>query len=237
MKHKIWKNLISVFAAACTCLCLQSGVMADSGTVTVDFSVKNHTEGISGAEFSAVKILSYENGKYSVVTDKIITVNEVLKQPEQTAEKLAGQFSAEDGKRAVTGKDGITVFKNMDDGVWLVYQTGRTGDSEIYKLSSPALVQLPEWEDGILTDHVTIYPKTVLVKPGLRDDMLKETEPQNGNAGSGGGTGSSSGQGSSASGAKTGDSSHTAGWMVCMVLSAASIITARKMQRRRRDEE
>lgn len=136
----------------------------EKGTITVDFSIENHTNPIEGAEFVTVKILDYVNGQYiwnEALRNRKVDMTEILTFSEEAAKKLMKDLP-DQSQGKITDENGRVVFANLEDGIWLIYQKERTGEAKKYHMAGPALVPLPGGEHGV-SRNITVYPKTTRI--------------------------------------------------------------------------
>lgn len=236
MKRQI-RKILSAVAVMLMAFVLQSPVYAAEagGSIIIDFSCENHSLGIPGGEFSIVKAVDIENGTYSLspsMTELGVTVDDILNMPEETAWKLA-EKGPEKYAGGVTDDVGRLRMSGLDDGIWLVWQTGRYGDAESYELSAPFFVSIPEWEDGDLVRERTVYPKTSKINvptetPTVTPTVTPTTTPtaSKGTSGKSGSSGSTpSSTSTKVSQTKTGDTNRTGLFIALMATSALAVLS------------
>ncbi len=134
---------------------------AGHASITVDFSVDQHNKPVSGAAFSIAKLLDHQEGKLYLTPEAEhlgVTKEQIEKDAAATAMFLQGKLSAR--MTLKTGADGIVTFDGLDEGVYLVWMSGREKEALEYKEAAPAIVSLPCWDKGSLMYSQTIYPKT-----------------------------------------------------------------------------
>ena len=240
MTRKIY---IPLFCASILTAALCVPVYANTGSITIDYSTDHHSNAVDGAEFTAVQILNYDNGEYNPVYRDNISINDVLNKTEETAKRISKNISKNDGISRETVK-GIVRFDSLDDGVWLICQTGKDGNAEKYENAAPSLVQIPENGDGSVSYDITVYPKTVEKpeKPSATSSPEPSGTPANAaeNQTSSGITPESLTTNATASTKEssgnvfTGDYNTLAGWAACMAVSIICTVTAYIIQRRRK---
>lgn len=107
-------------------------------------------------------------------------------ESQEAAEKLAARVRELEaaGKTQVTGADGRAVFKELEQGMYLVVQRGSSGEAEKYEPISPFLIAVPlaeKLEEGNRWSyHVEADPKTEVVKkpvPQPEPEKVPEPEP------------------------------------------------------------
>lgn len=133
------------------------------GSIEIQYSVENHRKGISGAEFLLIKVMDFENGSYTMNRNQFtieITKEEILEDPEKCIQTLIKHINHPATRKQTTSDTGSILFKNIEDGIWLLIQNGKSGAAKQYELASPSLIQVPQWQDGYYTSHVLVYPKT-----------------------------------------------------------------------------
>ena len=148
--------LVIVCFAAWTC-----PAYADSmtGSLTICYVVNDNGSEIQidGAEFSIYN-----------VEDPILSPRQVMSA--EDVDKIAEELSEKDLDVLMTGvtdKKGNLVFHDLEKGVYLVKQTGKTRGSAAYDTARPFLVSIPS-EEGY---GLICYPKT---------SLLKNSEPETG---------------------------------------------------------
>lgn len=232
------KIYIPLFCASILTAALCVPAYADTGSITVDYSTDHHSNAVDGAEFTAVQILNYDNGEYSPVYRDSISIDDVLDKTEETAKRISKNISKNDGISMET-INGIARFDSLDDGVWLICQTGKEGDAEKYEDAAPSLVQIPENGDGGVSYDVTVYPKTV-EKPEEPEEPSATPSPEASGTPAGAAENQAGGEITPASTKEssgnvfTGDYTTLAGWAVCMAVSIICTVTAYIIQRRRK---
>lgn len=164
---KIKKKIMPVIAAAALSAAFTSPAYAgtDCG-INVEFSTDSHSTAVDGAEFSIAEVLDIDNGVYKWCGNfesAGYTQDAVLSGSEKAAEELASQAGSDTSAKKITGvtKLGRISFTDLDDGVYILYESGKSGDAEEYDDPPAVLVQVPEWEDGKLENTVDVYPKAV----------------------------------------------------------------------------
>ncbi len=136
---------------------------------------------VEGAEFTIYKVASlnvkYNNATYKT-TEEFSSVDVdyddmTIEESNEAAAKL--HKLAEDNKisgaSATTGSDGIAGFQNLEPGMYLVVETGRSGQALRYNSVDPYLVMAPGIEvqsDGsnVWVSNVTTEPKSVIERRG-----------------------------------------------------------------------
>ena len=187
------KKIVMPFLAVCmilsTMLLPQTPVFAEAqkGSITVNFSTNNHTVPVSGGGFSLVKIFDYDStyGKYTLRPNAEgygIKIEDVQADPEAAAKDLAGKVKDFD-LRATTNGQGIAVFRELPEGVYLMVETERSGDAANYEFSTPAIIQVPEFTGEGANYDITAYPKTSKpVKPTTPNTPKTPTTVKTGDA-------------------------------------------------------
>lgn len=217
------KKRISVLLLGLLLLALLGSISAEAeekkGSVTIDYSVENHTRPIAGASFGIIKVEKQKDFSDPQSEQGIEAISEdEKKDPDFIAKKILENcktFRAE----KMTGKDGKVLFTDLEDGKWLIVQTGRSGDAEQYEMSKASLVSLPMQQDGKISREITIYPKTTKIEtkhPNPTETVNMEAAERYGQTDF----------------VQTGDSAKTGIWMLVMILSALGCVFASLEKRR-----
>lgn len=122
---------------------------------------------VKGMEFAAYKVAKMgASGGYQVLeTFSAVDANYddemSVAEMKALAQKLAAIVSnVEPDAKAVTDDEGRAELGQLDYGVYLVVQTGATGDAVGYTTSDPYLINVPQFNaDGTITYDVEAYPK------------------------------------------------------------------------------
>ena len=102
-----------------------------------------------------------------------MSASKMMEYAAQMAE--IAQSSSTKGISATSDAKGIAAFGNVEPGVYLVVQTGRTGEATGYKSYDPFLINVPQFEDGKATCDVVAYPKPTPEKAPVPDKPKKPT--------------------------------------------------------------
>ena len=160
-------------------MALTSGVLAEdlTGSLTVCYTYRdgNTTVPIDGAVFSIYRIADYD-GSLNIKTGwgDIDISGMTAEDVEKLSEKLSGKVT-EPLISGITGEDGTVSFPDLENGVFLVKQTGRTGSSRDYEIAVPFLMTITSAEG----DDLICYPKTNPIKrvnPATGDDLKLKNE-------------------------------------------------------------
>lgn len=174
---KIWIGLLLSVVWILT-LGMQT-VLAEDGkaSIIIEFSVNHHGKPVAGAEFSVFQVLSEKDGAYSIdetFAEAGLEVTEILSLSEHAANLLA-KLPLENTIRGITEKDGKLTFSGLENGIWLVSQTGCMGEAREYQYASPCLVKLSAQESGTASSFM-IYPKTAKTEVQIMETQKPETE-------------------------------------------------------------
>lgn len=157
---KSYKIIIAVMLAVLMFRSVSFAKSDERGSITILLS-----DGAEGTEkqdvvFAYVKVADFVNGEYKAVeTDfEKIDFNKVqtAQEMEQAAEKLKEVVTIPDG-RVKTDRYGMAQIKNLEVGVYLVYQA----DKAEYENVQPFLVTIPTWdeEQETMEYHIEVMPK------------------------------------------------------------------------------
>lgn len=139
-------------------MCISTAFAAETkGSITINFNNK-----CNNMKMHLVKVADIIDGecclydKYSstgIDLNKIETANDL----KNASEKLAA-FKESDATQ-VTDNKGITVFKNLDEAVYLIYAEPKEKQDQV----EPALISIPTWneEEGTMMLDVELFPKHV----------------------------------------------------------------------------
>lgn len=131
---------------------------------------------IDGAEFSIAQVGSSAGGKFEFsgeAKSKLDGESGSYSNDEMTdskarelAERLASDTSCYDViSTKETDSSGMLSFSGLDDGIYLVWQSGSEGLSVHYADAKPFLVSFPYIDDaGAVQREITAYPKTDMNK-------------------------------------------------------------------------
>ena len=158
---------------------LPSAALAEelTGSLTVCYTYRdgNTTVPIDGAVFSIYRIADYDGGLNIKTGWGDINISGMTAEDvEKLSEKLSGKVT-EPLISGITGEDGTVSFPDLENGVFLVKQTGRTGSSRDYEIAVPFLVTITSAEG----DDLICYPKTNPIKrvnPATGDDLKLKNE-------------------------------------------------------------
>lgn len=165
----IMKIITGVFLIIIGCM---SGVYnvsaAEENIIKIIFQADD--TGIPGAAFSLFKVGTLDEGEYEwtgeveVLQDFPYVPSELSVKSEEMAkalEKNTGLISA--AAEDITDEKGAISFKNLEDGIYLVCQTGCQENAKKYTMAAPFLITVPYWnEDNIYSNEAVAFPKTEL---------------------------------------------------------------------------
>lgn len=157
------------------------------GTLNITFSYEN--KGISGAEFSIYQVADLKTDKTGYIVkapfkydgdfrdiktadDHIKLALKLEKQSKNVSEKMTLQ----------TSSDGKVSFSGLKDGIYLVVQTGATGEAKDYTNMHPFLVMVPQFENSTWNKVVNAKPKPEVQRkevPGTPPGNPPQTPPDN----------------------------------------------------------
>ncbi len=210
MKRSSSRYLFLIFLLS---LLLAVNVMSADGEITVHYAVEKYTKPISGAAFSIARIMNHEKGAYQVceqVSEHGITEEDILKHTKNTAVQLSEILKADCTQK--TDQKGYTIFSNLSEGVYLIWQSGKDKTALEYENAVPVIVTIPTRnKEGNDYSHM-IYPKT------SRKLMTPEEEKK-------------SGEGMKV---RTGDKTDINNWMM-LLLSAVFSIFATLLWKKERE--
>ena len=176
---------VAVAALACACLVAagtfspRQALAAQDATLTV---VLQHGSGSSATNIDGAKLEAYEvarigaSGSYELLSayestgidfNEQMTASQSLKAAEKLSQAAAGK---EPSGSATTGSDGKAGFGQLEEGIYLVVQTGAAGTAEKYSVLPPFLVNVPQ-----VTDDGIVYDVVAAPKPEVKPE--KETTP------------------------------------------------------------
>lgn len=142
-------------------MCISTAFASETkGSITVNFNGK-----CSNMEMHLTKVADIIDGEYhlcekynetGINLNKIETANDL----KTAAEKLETYKQSDISQ--TTDKKGITVFKDLDEAVYLVYAQSKNNQDKV----EPSLIAIPTYDEGegvMLTD-VELFPKHVSQK-------------------------------------------------------------------------
>lgn len=164
------KKILAIVSAMTCMFAVTSPIYAYSDcSVTVKMAHTadepvHKTEPVSGASVTLSKVATLEaDGTYKSL-DKF---SDVLKTFDVTtaAENIALSKKladvADTGITKTTGRSGTAIFNGLSKGVYLVQETGRTGEASYYTLAEPYLIAVPYDLKGYAQNTVVTAPKIV----------------------------------------------------------------------------
>src|SRR3712207_753123 len=134
-------------------------------------TINYENKAISGVEFSVYQVADLKEDKtgYTIKPPfkwdgdfrNIKTANDQI--------KLSYDFelqsrNAEAVKKLQTGNDGKVSFTGLQDGIYLVVQTGAVGEAKNYTTFQSFLVMVPQFENGIWNKTVNAKPKPEIMQ-------------------------------------------------------------------------
>ena len=153
---------------------------AEENTIKIVF--KTQDTGISGATFTLFKVGVLEEETYEWTREvealqdfpyKPLELSEKSEEMAKALEQNAGLLltAAED----ITDEKGVISFNNLEDGIYLVCQTGCQGNAKIYTMAAPFFMTVPYWnEDNIYSNEAVAFPKTELKTLSANADSVNE---------------------------------------------------------------
>ena len=183
-------------------------------TLKMQYVSAGKTNMIGGVSATAYQVASLDDGvNHFVLTDSFASLGVDFDKGMDastmaaTAKKAAqivtdGKLT---GKAATSGKDGLVKFGALPQGVYLVVQTGSTGDAASYNDFAPFLISVPQiTSTGIAYDVVSIPKFTA--KPQVKEP----SKPLS----------------------KTGDSNNPLLWTTYALVGSALVLTGSAIRRR-----
>lgn len=159
---------------------------ADDGVLNLTFSYEKR--GINGAEFSVYQVADLKEDKTGYIvkapfqydgdfkdiktaSEHIKLARKLEKQSKNVSEKITLQ----------TNSDGRVSFSGLKDGIYLVVQTGATGEAKDYTNMQPFLVMVPQFENGIWNKVVNAKPKIEVQRKEVPGTPPENPLPKTGN--------------------------------------------------------
>lgn len=144
-------------------------------SLTVSYVSSDTEEGtktpISGATFEVTKVadLNWHGGSPEyILADEFsgsgIDFNGMTAAESREAAGMFAQMSVPSGQAVMTDTEGQAVFEDLDQGIYLVEETKKTGTAADYSTADPYLVKVPDYEEGDWIYEVLSSPKSVPVK-------------------------------------------------------------------------
>lgn len=172
MKNK--KRILKTILCFCLIYLISSPKLVygeEAGVLNLTLRYKDKP--ISGVEFSLYQVadLSADKTGYSVrppfkyggdLAD-IKTARDLIDLSIYFEKQSQGQKEL---RKAQTNKDGRISFAGLKDGLYLLTQTGATGEGENYTKLTSFLIMVPQFENGLWNYKVEARPKT---EPKTRD--------------------------------------------------------------------
>lgn len=152
---------------------------ADDGILNLTFSYEKR--GINGAEFSVYQVADLKEDKTGYIVKAPFQYNGDFKDIKTASEHIKLALKLEKQSKNVsekmtlqTSSDGRVSFSGLKDGIYLVVQTGATGEAKDYTNMQPFLVMVPQLENGIWKKVVNAKPK-----PEVQRKEVPDTPPHN----------------------------------------------------------
>ena len=167
-------------------------VHADSRTGSIDIDYKGRTDNqeeiiLSGAKFEIIPIQYVENGNWawqSSFVDCGISLNDTSAEARNKQAKQLLEYAR---KKGVSGNQQLTVFSNLNEGMYLITQMGSVKNGNDKFESAPFLVSVPSDIDGYLMYDVKVEPKvtwlTNNVPPSVPEKPSEKNPPEDTNTG------------------------------------------------------
>lgn len=135
-------------------------------TVVMEHQHEGKTQYIDGMKFDVYQVAGIgAGGAYELLpafAESGVDLNAPMTASE-TLEAAAAMALLADGAQpvasATTDKDGVAAFGAVDDGVFLVVQTGATGTAESYTTLLPFLINAPQFTEEDTVFDVVAKPK------------------------------------------------------------------------------
>lgn len=141
----------------------------DSANLNITLSYEK--QAISGAEFSIYQVADLKEDRtgYTIKPPfkwdgnllNIKTADEQIKLALHFEKQIRNTNAV---ARSNTSYDGLVHFSGLKYGMYLVVQTGATGNAKNYTNLKPYLVMVPQYEDGLWKTNVSTKPKPELIK-------------------------------------------------------------------------
>lgn len=195
----------------------------------LNFTIKYKDEAISGLELSIYQVadLSEDRDLYRVKSP--FKYEGAFKDIRTTQDhlRLALEFERQshltkEFRKLNSDQEGKISFKGLEDGIYLVVQTGASKKASDYTRLQSFLVAVPEYRDGNWDYIVNAIPKTELKakdKPSKPPESPPRTPPEK----------------PKESYPKTGDDSHLSWWFLMLLLSVCLLgLTDKKKNKKMR---
>ena len=173
-------------------------VHADSRTGSIDIDYKGRTDNqeeviLSGAKFEIIPIQYVENGNWvwqSSFENCGISLHDTSAEARNKQAKQLLEYARKkgvSGNQQLTDSTGHTVFSNLNEGMYLVFQIGSVKNENDTFESAPFLVSVPSDIDGYLMYDVKVEPKvtwlTNNVPPSVPEKPSEKNPPKDTNTG------------------------------------------------------
>ena len=173
-------------------------VHADSRTGSIDIDYKGRTDNqeeviLSGAKFEIIPIQYVENGNWvwqSSFENCGISLHDTSAEARNKQAKQLLEYARKkgvSGNQQLTDSTGHTVFSNLNEGMYLVFQIGSVKNENDTFESAPFLVSVPSNIDGYLMYDVKVEPKvtwlTNNVPPSVPEKPSEKNPPKDTNTG------------------------------------------------------
>lgn len=146
-----------------------------TGTLRVSYVSEDSGGGgktpISGATFEITKVadLNWHGGSPEyILTDAFggtdIDFNGMTASQSHEAAGTFAKMAVPSEQAVMTDSTGEAVFEDLDQGIYLVEETKKTGTAADYSTAEPYLVKVPDYEEGAWLYEVTSSPKSEPVK-------------------------------------------------------------------------
>ena len=232
-------------------VCALAGPLAPAGAAPIDatltmemfYATGGQTLMIPGITATVYQVASLNDGiNHYTLLDEFASLEANFDleldatQMDEYAQQAAAivEESGVQGTSATSGDDGLASFGSLPWGIYLVVQTGATGEAEGYKKFDPFLVAVPQVLEEEVVYDVVCYPKllpTGKIPPNPEEPEEPKkptpdepTKPKNPSSTSSGGSSSSS----RSSLARTGDDSNPAVLFALTFAGAAFLLVGSK---------
>lgn len=160
-------TFLAVMAFSVTAALSPSDVMAEDasgGTYSLSIDFKTGEEPIEDAEFAIAKVadVNIDEQRFTVLEAYSSIEGDINDTSVENYKDLARKFAeaATVNKKGETDSTGILKFDGLNAGMYVIWETGRDGDSADYAIAAPSLVSLPSWDGDDWETDVTVSPKT-----------------------------------------------------------------------------
>ncbi len=158
----------------------------NDGIITVQYLYDDKEMAIEGAEFSISKVADViiDNGISYNLSENYENLNIDFskqmnaKEAETVAQTCYDNYH-EVSDKVVTDENGRAKFMNLEDGIYLIWQSNSTGDATKYTQVEPFLTVVPAEKEGEFDRDITVYPKSI-VKPEEPTEPDKPSGPRGG---------------------------------------------------------